>query len=167
MGDNCRTRRFLRTETSSRGVDHAMCRVSATYKVFIGEQHWYRPAVRQGQFCYQHTAVPRIHLRQYKPRTIWDFRKREIALCIALSPPDHALQTRIRCLWGFGVTSADDDVPKHFSKVRSRWQQQNPAPCTCDDTISLLSEKGLSAYAVFAWFRIGFMFRVIELSLAA
>jgi hypothetical protein len=28
-----------------------------------------------------------------------------------------------------------------------------------------LSEKGLSAYAVFARFRIGFMFRVIELSL--
>jgi hypothetical protein len=25
-------------------------RESATYKVFIGEQHWCRPAVRQGQF---------------------------------------------------------------------------------------------------------------------
>jgi hypothetical protein len=86
-------------------------------------------------------------------------------LCIALSSSDHALQTRIGSLWRFGVTSGDDDVPKHFSKIRSGWQQQNPAPCTRDDTISLLFEKGLSAYAVCAQFRIRFMFRVIELSL--
>lgn len=137
-------------------------RGSATYQVFIGKQNLYRPAVRQGHFCYQDTAVPGSHLRQHKPRTVWDFRKREIALCVALSPPDHALQAGIGFLRGFRFTSSDD-VPDHFSKVISSWQQQNPAPCTRD--ASFLPKKGLAADAVFAWFRIGLMFRVIKLRL--
>jgi len=124
----------------------------------------YRPAVRHGDFSYEHTAVPGIRFRQYKPRTIWDIRKRKIALCVALSLSDHVLQTWIGCLWGFRFASGDE-VPDHFSKVRSRWQQQNPAPCAGDDTTSLLIEKSLSPDAVFAWLRIGFMLRVIELRL--
>ena len=136
---------------------------SAIHHVFIGEQHLCCLAVRQRHFCYQHTAMLGVHLRQHKPRAVRDFRKREIALCVALSPPDHAFQTGIGCLRRFRFASSDDHVPKHLAKVRCRWQQQNSVPCTCDDASSLLREKGLSAYAVFAWFRVWFMFRVIEL----
>ena len=124
----------------------------------------YRSAIRQRHFSYQKTTVPGIHLRRYKPRTIWNFRKRETALCVALSAPEHALQTWVRCLWGIRFASGDE-VVDHFSKVRSRWQQQNPAACTRDSTDAWLPEKSLSCHAIFARFRIGFVFRVIELRL--
>ena len=136
---------------------------SAIHKVFIAEQHLYRSAIRQRHFSYQKTTVPGIHLRRYKPRTI-KFRKRETALCVALSAPEHALQTWVRCLWGIRFRSGDE-VVDHFSKVRSRWQQQNPAACTRDSTDAWLPEKSLSCHAIFARFRIGFVFRVIELRL--
>lgn len=126
----------------------------------------YRRAVCQGRFCYQHTATFGIHLRQYKPVPVWDFRKREITLCVALSPPDHIFQTGIGSLRGFRFAPGYDHVPKHFTKVRCRWQQQNSAPCTCDlAVVSLRREVGSPANAVFAWLGVWFMFRVIELGL--
>jgi len=136
--------------------------MSATNDVFIGEQHLRRLAIRQGDLRYQHSALLSIYLRQYKPRTVRNFRKREIALCVAISPLDNAFQTGI----GFPRRvrlAASNDVPEHFTKVRCRWQQQNAVPCTRRDTISFLPDKSLAAYAIIAGFRVGLMFRIIEL----
>ena len=142
---------------------HRNGRNSAPNEVSIGEQHFSRFAVRQSHLRYQHPVGLGVYLRQYKPRTVWNFRKREIALCIALSPPDHVFQTGIGCLRGVGFASRGDHVPEHFTKIRCRWKQQDSVPSARLDTISFLPEKSLAAYAIFTWFRIGLMFRIIEL----
>ena len=142
---------------------HRNGRKSGPNEVSIREQHFSRFAVRQSHLRYQHPVGLGVYLRQYKPRTVWNFRKREIALCIALSPPDHVFQTGIGCLRGVGFASRSDHVPEHFTKIRCRWKQQDAVPSTRPDTISFLPEKSLAAYAIFTWFRIGLMFRIIEL----
>ena len=135
-----------------------------THEVLIAEQHFYRSVVRQRYFLYQNADVGGFHLRQYKPRTIRDFRKRESSLWVALSGPDHVLQTRLGCFWRVRFASSDE-VVDHFSKVRSSWQQQDPVPCARDGTDDFLVENSLSSYAIFALMRIGFMFSVVELRL--
>ena len=137
--------------------------MSATNDVFIGEQHLRRLAIRQGDLRYQHSALLGIYLGQYKPRTVRNFRKREIAFCVALSPSDHSFQTGIGCLRRVRFAASNDHVPEHFTKVRCRWQQQNAVPCTRRKTISFLSDKGLAAYAIIAGFGVGLMLRIIEL----
>jgi hypothetical protein len=156
------TKRFRRLFTDTKH-GHRNGRKSAPNEVSIGEQHFSRFAVRQSHLRYQHPVGLGVYLRQYKPRTVWNFRKREIALCIALSPPDHVFQTGIGCLRGVGFASRGDHVPEHFTKIRCRWKQQDAVPSARRDTISFLPEKSLAAYAIFTWFRIGLMFRIIEL----
>ena len=68
-----------------------------------------------------------VYLRQYKPRTVWKFPKREIALCIALSPPDHVFQTGVGCLRGLGSLRAAI-ICENISRSRCRWSNKTRFP---------------------------------------